>query len=382
MDPNKADGLMTLDARKARRLLDDGENIRKVDKHGMLRFIGALPDEMASLLKRPAPHVRDLKGHTNVVFSGMGGSGIGGDIIRSWLGPKAGIPFFVNRGYDIPPFVGPGTLFLAISFSGNTAETLSSFEKALDKGCTVVALSSGGKLEEKARAAGVPFHMVEAPEGTAPRAALGHMLVPLALFLEGAGLVEARGELEEAVHVLKDLRGRLGPEVPWKVNESKRVAAALHGLIPVMHGYGLLEVAARRWKTQFNENAKVLAWADYLPEMDHNSLVGWNGDRASRGHASVMLRDAKSEQEDPRMADRVEATKELAWSNSARLVEVLSEGNGPLARIISAIYKGDYASVYLAVLRKVDPLPVEAIEALKDRLDKGHAAKGKGPKKG
>jgi glucose/mannose-6-phosphate isomerase len=203
------------------------------------------------------------------------------------------------------------------------------------------------------------------------------MLVPLALLLEGAGIVKARDELDEAIHILKALRGTIGPESPWDENESKRAAATVHGLIPVIHGYGLLEVAARRWKTQFNENAKVLAWADYLPEMDHNSLVGWNNDKATKDHASVILRDAKSEDEDPRMADRVEATKELAWSNSDKVVDVFSEGKGALARIISTIYKGDYASVYLAVLRKVDPLPVEVIEVLKDKLGRGHGAKVK-----
>jgi len=366
---------MKLDARKARALLDDEGNIVKVDKHGMLRLIGALPDEMAILLDRPVPRIHGLEGHTNIVFSGMGGSGIVGDIIRSWLGPKAGIPFFVNRGYEIPPFVGHGTLFLAVSFSGNTAETLSSFDRALEKGCTVVALSSGGKLEKRAKDEGVPFHRLEAPIGTAPRAALGHMLVPLAQVLEVAGLVKARSELEEAVAVLRYLRGRIGPNVPSKYNESKQAAQAVLGFIPVIHSYGILEVAARRWKSQFNENAKVLAWADYLPEMDHNSLVGWNADKATKGHACVLLRDAPTEADDPRMTDRIEATKELAWSNSSNIVEVYSEGAGPLSRIISTIYKGDYASVYLAVLRGVDPLPVHAIEALKERLGKGHMAK-------
>jgi len=372
---------MMVDARKARAVLDDGDGARKVDRHGMLDLIGALPDEMAALLAEPAPRALGFKGITNIVFSGMGGSGIVGDIIRSWLGPRVRIPISVNRGYDVPPFAGPGTLFMAVSFSGNTAETLSSFERAIEEGCTVVALSHGGQLEAKASEAGVPFLRLKAPQAKAPRAALGHMLVPVALFLEGTGLVRARDELGEAIEALRALRDRIGPEVPLKDNESKRVAAAVHGLIPVVQGYGLLEVAARRWKTQFNENAKVLAWADYLPEMSHNSLVGWNGDEATKGHASIILRDAKSEEEDPRMADRVEAIKDLAWSNSARVVEVLTEGAGPIARILSIIYKGDYASVYLAILRGVDPLPVKVIDVLKARLGKGGTRRGRSRKK-
>ena len=366
-----------MDSRKARVLLDDPKNIRKVDRHGMLKLIYGLPDDMTYILAKPAPKVYGIEGVENIVFSGMGGSAIGGDIIRSWLGPKVGVPIFVNRGYDIPPFVGPKTLFLAVSFSGNTAETLSALENALARKCMVMALSSGGKLEQRAKDKNLLFHRLEAPKGMAPRAALGHMLVPMALLLEKAGLVKARTELEEAIKALKALRERIDATAPWKENEAKRVASSLYGYIPVVHGYGMLEVAARRWKTQMNEYAKVLAWADFIPEMNHNSLVGWDGDKATRDHASVILRDATSEQDDPRFTERVDVTKELAFSNSAKVLDVFSEGKGPLARIMSTIYKGDYASVYLAILRKVDPLPVDAIEILKGKLEKAHSRKQK-----
>jgi len=356
---------------KDKALLDDQAALKAMDRSNMAAMIGSLPDAMAGLLAKPGPIVPDDKVTVGIIFSGMGGSAIGGDVIRSWLGPRMTIPIHVNRGYDIPRFAGKGTLFVSASFSGNTEETLCAFEKALERGCQVLALSSGGRLEARAKEAGVAFHRIEAPEGTVPRAALGHMLVPMAQLFENRGLVEVKEDLEETIAVLRVLKDNLGPGVEWEANESKGVATNIHGTIPVIHGQGLLEVAALRWKTQLNENSKVLAWADFLPEMDHNSLVGWAGDPTTKNHSCIVLRDRISEDQDPRIRRRIEATKEAGWAKAGRIIEVSSEGQGPMARIMSSIYKGDYASLYLALLRGVDPTPVEVIEALKKKLKDG-----------
>jgi glucose/mannose-6-phosphate isomerase len=353
---------------KEKVLLDDEAALKVLDRSDMAGMIGSLPDAMAHLLARPGPQRPDDRELVGIIFSGMGGSAIGGDVIRSWLGPRTTIPIHVNRGYGIPRFAGKGTLFVAISFSGNTEETLSAFGRAVERGCQVLALSSGGRLEAMAREAGAAFHRIEAPKGTVPRAALGHMLVPLAQLLGNMGTAGVKEDLEETIAVLKVLKDNLGPGVEWQANESKGVAARVHGTIPVIHGHGLLEVAALRWKTQLNENSKVLAWADYLPEMDHNSLVGWAGDPATKNHSCIVLRDRISEDQDLRIRKRIEATKEAGWAKAGRVIEVSSEGQGPMARIMSSIYKGDYASLYLAVLRGVDPTPVEVIEALKKKL--------------
>ena len=168
--------------------------------------------------------------------------------------------------------------------------------------------------------------------------------------------------------VLRVLKDNLGPGVEWEANEAKGLATNINGTIPVVHGHGLLEVAALRWKTQLNENSKVLAWADFLPEMDHNSIVGWAGDPSTKGHSCVVLRDRTSEDRDPRIKRRIEVTKVAGWAKVARVLEVSSEGQGPMARIMSSIYKGDFTSLYLAVLRNVDPTPVEVIETLKRTL--------------
>jgi glucose/mannose-6-phosphate isomerase len=353
---------------KEKALLDDVAALKKVDRSGMALMIGGLPDVMASLSSRPDPKVAFDGQVTGLIFSGMGGSAIGGDVIRSWLGPITKLPIYVNRGYGIPAFADGSTVFIAVSFSGNTEETLSAFDEALKRGCKVVALSSGGRLKDRADEAGVPFLKIEAPAGTVPRAALGHMLVPMAKLMAALGLADVKDELGETVSVLKRLSGQLGPKVEWEANESKGIATKVHGTIPVIHGHGILEVAALRWKTQLNENSKVLAWADMLPEMDHNSIVGWSGDPTVQNHSSIILRDRISEDQEPRMRKRIEATRMVGWAKAGRVIDVSSEGEGVLARIMSTIYKGDFASLYLAILRRVDPTPVDVIEGLKERL--------------
>lgn len=350
--------------------LDDDVRLREVDRSGMADLIASLPDDMEALLKGRAPEAPAVREVSNIVFSGMGGSAIGGDIVRTWLAPALGMPVEVNRGYGLPPHAGPGTLFVSVSFSGNTEETLSAFDAAVGAGFNVVAISSGGELERRAKAAGVPHHRLDAPKGMVPRAALGHMVVPMALLLDATGLASVREELGKAVDHLKGMRSGLAPEVPLERNEAKKVATGLLGKIPVVNGHGVLSVAALRWKTQLNENSKVLAWADTLPEMDHNTIVGWEGDPAAGEHAVVILRDAPSESGDVRVRNRIEATKEAAWSKAGCMMEVHSEGEGVLTRVLSTIYKGDYTSLYLAVLRGVDPTPVTAIEDLKGRLKK------------
>lgn len=353
---------------RERALLDDDTGLRKIDVSGMVDMIAGLPEDMSKVLTGDTPKVPAIKGLKNIVLSGMGGSAIGGDILRHWSGPKTDVPIIVNRGYRIPGFVDEGTLFISLSFSGNTEETLSAFEESVAKGCNVVALSTGGKLETMAKEKGVPHVKITAPDGMVPRAALGLMLVPLALILEGAGLVQVRDDLKEAIDVISALKASIGHDIPWEDNECKRIATTINGTIPVINGHSILEVAALRWKTQLNENSKMMAWADELPEMDHNSIVGWSNDKAANEHSAVILRDRISEEADARLRNRIEATKDEAWNKAGKVVEVRSEGEGALARILSTIYKGDYASLYLAILRKVDPTPVKAIEDLKRKL--------------
>jgi glucose/mannose-6-phosphate isomerase len=216
--------------------------------------------------------------------------------------------------------------------------------------------------------------LVEIPDDLpVPRAATAYLLVPLLMALEGMGLAFVTDELREAIRVLSTLRDEMGPQVPTDTNTAKQVALALEGTVPVVYGQGLLRATARRWRTQLNENPKMLARDDVFPECNHNDTPAWGGSGNADAFSVVLLRDAI---EPPVVTDRVELTREMAFSRAKVVAEVHARGAGSLARILSAMYVGDYASLYLAFLRGMDPAPIDMIEDLKRALHDRRAARG------
>jgi glucose/mannose-6-phosphate isomerase len=317
--------------------------------------------ERALRLELPAPGKVD-----SVVLTGLGGSAIGGDVVRIAIGDHLRVPFTVNRDYRLPHFVSGSTLVFACSYSGNTEETLNAYAEARRLGAQVICIASGGRLAARARTDGYP--LIELPAGMQPRAALGFSSILLLGALRALGIVPDPAEaLAETGSLLSDLAARYGLDVPESRNRAKSIARTLAGKVVAIYGSnGLLEPAAVRWRGQLEENAKNLSFHHLLPEMNHNELVGWRipADALSR-IAVVFLRDAG---EHPQVRRRFEATVEAIRPMAAEVHEVWSEGRSLLARLFSVIYLGDYVSLYAAWLNGVDPTPVEAIEALKRKL--------------
>jgi glucose/mannose-6-phosphate isomerase len=269
------------------------------------------------------------------------------------------------KGYSLPAYCGKETLVIAVSYSGETEETLAAFAQAVSAGCRTVAVSSGGQLAELARADGVA--QVSIPSDVpAPRGALGYLVGAAVGVLEAIGILPAAAEeLAKAPVALDALTSELGPDRPIEGNRAKTLAAWLRGRVPVVWGSeGVAEAAALRWKTQLNENAKVPAFHSVLPELDHNEIEGWIDDAGS-SFALVVLRHAG---EHPRIARRVRATLEAMGDSGLEWREVSGEGSTPLEALLSLILLGDFASTYLAILRGVDPMPVRVLTELKDRL--------------
>jgi len=296
-----------------------------------------------------------------VAVLGMGGSAIGGDLLGACLLEKGGPQVMVNRDYGLPAFMGKDALVFAVSYSGNTEETLSGFEQAKNRGCRIVTISSGGMLQKL----GDPAMHIALPKGLQPRAAVAWMLVPMLGVLEDMGVAPARADVDEAAQILEGMMKELSPSNPASKNISKAVAAEIHGAFPMIFCGPLLAPAAKRWRTQLNENAKMLARDDVLPEMDHNDLVAWSEDPMAARCAVILLRDMA---EHPRVARRMELTRRLGLDRARSVREVRSRGKGTLARLLSSMAVGDFASVYLAVLRGIDPTPVLVIEKLKKEL--------------
>jgi glucose/mannose-6-phosphate isomerase len=294
----------------------------------------------------------------------MGGSAVGGDVVRAAFADRLPVPVEVLRSPTLPAYVGRSTLVVASSFSGDTAETNVAFDEALARGCRVVAVTSGGRLGTVAADRSLPCARV--PAGGQPRAALGQLAGALIGILETSGVLrEAAGEVDEATSTLAALADTLGPGAPTSVNPAKRVASWIGDRVPLVWGAtGPAAVAADRWRTQMNENAKVPAFSASMSELDHNEIVGWHGD-GGRRFAIVALRvEGEGDDLDARYA----FTAEVARAAGSIVEEVWATGDGRLARLLSLASIGDFASTYLAVLRGVDPTPVDAITRLKETL--------------
>jgi glucose/mannose-6-phosphate isomerase len=308
-----------------------------------------------------------VRRYENVVCTGLGGSAIGADIIRSYLLDSARCPVFVNRSYAMPGFAGRRTLVVASSYSGDTEETVSAYRDARRRKAKIIAITSGGKLGKMAASDGVPVLAI--PGGLPPRAALGYSSIALLSALAKAGIApDQSGQIGEAIDVIEEVRGRLaGPDVPQARNVSKKIALGLFGKFPVVYGaQERTDAVVTRWRGQLAENAKTLASSHFFPEMDHNEIVGWDNPAALlKRFAVVVLRDKA---DDPRVARRMDITEKLIAGSCGGITKVRSRGRGLLARIFSLVHIGDFTSLYLAVLNGRDPTPVERITYLKKEL--------------
>lgn len=346
--------------------LDDLE-VLNVDRSGMVQLLLDFAQQVQAgeRLGQGAELPRATHPRT-IVVSGLGGSAIGGDLLRSYLSPECRVPIWVNRHYTLPAFVGPETLMCVVSYSGNTEETLSSFTEARSRGASLLVVTGGGQLAEMAEQAHVPC--IRVGGGLPPRATLGYLFTPLLVILARLGLVaDQRASITETVELLRELAAQYRPGVETFRNPPKELARQLFGRWSAIYGVqDFSDVVAYRWRTQLNENSKVLATHHVFPELNHNEVVGWSGPFSLLDNVwVVMLRDS---QEMDRIGQRVEITKTLLQEQAAGITEVWSQGSSRLARVFSLLYMGDFTSYYLALLHGVDPSPVQMIDILKERL--------------
>jgi glucose/mannose-6-phosphate isomerase len=291
----------------------------------------------------------------------MGGSATVGDLLATWLEPL-GLDIMVVKDYALPPMAGKGTLVMAVSASGNTKETLTAAMAALKRGLPLITLSSGGRLAELALAHRVPHIRVR--QLMAPRASLPALFYPAARALIGLGLVKGAGVQQDLADSIEALR-QLGSELPPTVEENpaKRLALALNNKVPVIYPSRLTAPAAFRFKAALNENAKLHALVDPLPEALHNGVVPWGH---VDGRFTPLL--VRSGAEPAHLQDSFAALKDVFNATDTPFEECYGRGRGLLAQLLTLIYWLDYTSIYLAVLRGEDPLPILNIERVKKRL--------------
>ncbi|MBM3291530.1 bifunctional phosphoglucose/phosphomannose isomerase [Candidatus Bathyarchaeota archaeon] len=345
--------------------LDDLEYIRKLDSKGMLDVVHKFPENCLDAISTAERNDLGLltgKYFKNVIIVGMGGSAVGGLLIRDWLKFTCKIPFIVLRDYTLPEFVAEDTLILAVSYSGNTEETISALLEGLKRKSSIITFCSGGKMEQIAKE--YNLLLFKLPQGYQPRAAMPYQFFAVAVVLKKLGLInDLWREVEEAIAIVTSLRKELQPETPLKDNISKLLALELRDYIPLIYGSSIHEAVAYRFNTQFNENGKSPAGTNFFPEAFHNSVMAGEGRRELLKHLCALI--IHDPLEDPDIAAKITRFIRILESKFAKVVEVEARGNGRLARILSALYIGDYTSIYLGVLYGKDPSSTDSIDILK-----------------
>ena len=347
--------------------LDDPTTYQQFDLSGMFGHIAALPDQCEAgwKLMQPVDLPVSFSQVDKIVVSGMGGSAMGGSLLASLIVDECRLPVFVVRDYALPAFVGgPSSLVIGASYSGETEETLSTFDEAHQRGCQLMALTTGGTLAQRAKAYGAA--LATFAYKAQPRAALGYSFAPLLALLCRLGFVaDKSADLAEAVAVMRALQKEIEPAVPVSRNSAKRLAGQMMGRYVVVWGSGHLAQVARRWKTQINENAKHWAGFEVLPEADHNAICGTLPDEVTAKMFVVFLTSALDH---PRTQKRHAISRQVLMTSGVNTEAVAARGNSALAQLLSTIHYGDYVSGYLGLLNQVDPTAIPGIVELKARM--------------
>lgn len=311
------------------------------------------------------PDSVEFKDITAVVHAGMGGSALPALFVQSW--PEPSVPFVVTRNYELPAFVGPNTLVICDSFSGNTEETLAALQAAQQKQAQVAVITGGGKLEQIANEQNLP--LVVLPSIAQPRyAAFANYKAVLAV-LGRAGVVDlsvAQAEAQQAADFLKEQVALWLPDVPTAKNPAKELAQEILGKSVVIYSGPKLSPAAYKWKISFNENAKHIAWVNQLPEFNHNEFIGWSRQPVDKPYAVIDLR---SNLENERTQKRFDVSARLLSGMRPEPHVVTAQGKTLLEQLVWTSVFGDFVTLYTALLSGIDPAPVDLVEKFKKELE-------------
>ncbi|MCK4478045.1 bifunctional phosphoglucose/phosphomannose isomerase [Candidatus Bathyarchaeota archaeon] len=346
-------------------VLDQPDKVRAIDKSNMLELCEKTPDFCRDAIKRAEKLKMPYKTPKNVIVAGMGGSAIGGELLKDWLRDRALIPIEICRDYVLPAYANGNSLVIAVSYSGETEETLSAFLEAVKRHCMVITISSGGHLQAFSQKLKIPH--ISIPPGLPPRAAIAYTFFPLVVLMEKLHIVKkAKEEIEEALHVLQKISEESKLRIPLKDNRAKKLALRIEGTIPIIYGFRQYSAVARRLKCQFNENSKVPSKFDTFSELNHNEVVGWAApENFTKNFSIILIRDPK---EPPEIRKRIEITKQITSKKVHNILEIQAVGKQKLAKMLSTMYIGDFASIYLALLRGIDPTPTKTIVHLKQEM--------------
>lgn len=323
-----------------------------IDKSNMVGVLDNFPNQIHEGFFDLAEKIKVKGDFKNIVFAGMGGSALPGDIAKTYLKDTLGIPIIVHKSYDLPRFVGKGTLLFVCSYSGNTEEALSAYKASKSKSCETVVMASGGKLRKLAEHDKKPF--IKVPTGIQPRLALGYQFFAILRVLQNSGLIKDHStKVKQLIDKLRD--------PGYKMN-GEELATKLVEKVPIIYSSDTMEVVAEIWKIAFNENTKIAAFYNYFPELNHNEMMGYTTPKAN--FYVIMIREDDCHR---RVAKRFKITKNII-ADKAGTTEIVIKGKCQLVKLFTSIYIGLWTAYFLALKYGTDPTPVELVEELKKKL--------------
>ena len=338
------------------------------DKSDIYGVISDLPNQMrdAAKIAKELNFLFDKENVSNILFAGMGGSAIGGDVVGSLVEGECSIPITVVRNYRLPGWADQSTLVIISSYSGNTEETLSAYKDAREKKCQIICSTTGGKLEELALSDNLPY--LKIPKGLPPRGAIAYAAIPWLVIFGSNGIISDKSpEIEDAAGHLEDMVKVYGNLESEETNIALETAKKLKGKLPVIYvSSGAFSVIGRRWANQLQENAKVLAYSSELPEMNHNEIMGWH--LKGQKDVAVLPVFISTDMYHERINKRFEITSRLIKEKGIEPVQITLTGESLITQFFTFVNMGDFISYYLALLNEVDPEPVDIISDLKKEL--------------
>ena len=340
---------------------------QSIDVSNMHKSIYDFPDQMneAVSIGKKIKLVNDYSIISNVVICGMGGSAIGGDLAKSLINDSLKVPIIISRDYSVPNWVNDKSLVICSSYSGNTEETLSAFSDAISKGASIIGISTGGELSRLLDESN--YDRVSIPSGLQPRAAVAFSFIPLLYLLSILNILDKKvlDEINSAIEKIKSYRNIYYQKT--KDNPTCKLAKQIYQTIPVLYGEsGSTSSIALRWKGQFCENSKMLAYHNEIPEMNHNEIVGWQENPELLKHFSILW--ISDDSLNPRNAMRYSSSIELIKKIVSYQEVIKLKGETYTERLLHLLHFGDWLSYWCALMHQTDPTPVQKIDKLKDAL--------------
>lgn len=344
-------------------------NFSKIDPQNMHGAISDFPKQLIEGMEigKRISLENNYSGIINIVVAGMGGSAIGGDVARVLLGESLQVPFLVSRNYRLPGWVSSNTLVICSSYSGNTEETLAAYESAMQKGALVCGITTGGKLGDLLKKNNQDIVMI--PGGLQPRAALAYSVIPMLFLLQKTGLIniELQQPVSGAAAILEQKTKLYKTEDPE--NPTYKLAKQISSTLPVIYGENeATAIIASRWKGQFCENAKMLAYHNELPELNHNEIVGWENNTGVLKKITLIWLIDRGDH--PRVTMRQNITEKVLSGLPESQKKIDLGGMNIFERYLHLIHFGDWVSFWCAIFHETDPSPVAKINYLKSELDK------------